>query len=997
MHHKKFFSLIAVALASIGPVAVASAQTVFAGADDTIRIIGQDGTPKNIGAHVVVFAFKDGVTMRSRENVLRRYNLTLDPIGTGAHFVRAFLSPLEIAAGVTSVQKIEQMQRDPLLRYVEHDVLMEREQIFPTDPNFNVQFALHNTGQSGGLIDADVDAPEGWALTSPTATPIVVAVCDDGVPYTHPDLAANIWTNPGEVASDGIDNDGNGFIDDTRGWDFAAGDNDPMPASGNNHGAHCAGIIGMVHNNGVGGAGVVQRVRLMPMKITGGSVAWMTALANSVDYASLNGARVISVSYNIDGYTTALRDAVGRAGSRNVVYVNSAGNNAQNIDSLRGTLRNIHNNVIFVASTDRSDQLSSFSNFGTTVDIAAAGSDIYSTLLSGYGNLSGTSMSTPLVAGIIATIRQQFPALTARQALDRAISTAVPTPALTGRISGGRANLSAALDTDSIPPSAPSGFTVLRRSNTTARFSFVASGDDGNTGAASGYDFRVSTSPITAANFASARQIAVNVFGVAGGTTVQSSLSGLLPGTTYHVAARSVDNVGNLSPIALFGTIRTAAAQWLDDVDTSPQWTSTTGWTRVSTTASSGTQSWHDSPGGAYANNANTWMDLTNPVTLPANPMLRFMANFSLEATFDFMHVEISTDNGTTWRRVGLYTGSSGGWRSVGISLREFANQSVRIRFRLTSDSSITADGIFLDDIAILNGQTVWFDNANGAPFFTATPAGTTWAQTSVNSFSGPTSWSDSPTGSMPTNANWRLNGVVPIDTTQVGAPIMFFNMNMRVLRTHRIIATNSTDGTNWSGASEWMGDHNAWGTYSADVPTSTSTRIGFQMTTNATAALDGVFIDDIGVMGERFINTLSGSVTQQGITGTMRPVTLVVTPGAGSPETLALGSTSSFSVDVAASGAASLRFSAPGMLNRVVSGVTINANTVLSSPVVLISGDANQDQIIDGGDVNAVLSRFGAEQGDASYTESADANADGIIDGGDINVILAHFGMEGE
>lgn len=132
---------------------------------------------------------------------------------------------------------------------------------FPNDILRGELWGLHNIGQSGGTVDADIDAPEAWQLQ--TGDSIVVAVIDTGIDYNHEDLAANIWGNPGEIADNGIDDDGNGYIDDVHGWDFVNNDNDPM--DDHSHGTHTAGTIGAIGNNGMGVAGVAWNVRLMPL------------------------------------------------------------------------------------------------------------------------------------------------------------------------------------------------------------------------------------------------------------------------------------------------------------------------------------------------------------------------------------------------------------------------------------------------------------------------------------------------------------------------------------------------------------------------------------------------------------------------------------------------------------------------------------------------------------------------------------------------------------
>jgi subtilisin family serine protease len=169
------------------------------------------------------------------------------------------------------------------VRYVEPDFV-----ITPTlssnDPSLGQLWGLHNIGQSGGVVDADIDAPEAWNTTTGSRN-VVVAVIDTGMDYKHPDLAPNTWRNPGEVAGDGIDNDGNGFIDDIHGWDFANNDSSPMDDNG--HGTHVSGTIGAVGNNGSGVVGVNWQVSIMPLKFLTGSGSGSTSAAvAAINYAT---------------------------------------------------------------------------------------------------------------------------------------------------------------------------------------------------------------------------------------------------------------------------------------------------------------------------------------------------------------------------------------------------------------------------------------------------------------------------------------------------------------------------------------------------------------------------------------------------------------------------------------------------------------------------------------------------------------------------------------
>jgi len=297
----------------------------------------------------------------------------------------------------------------------------------PNDPDYPKLWGLNNTGQTGGTADADIDAPEAWNIQ--TGNPIVVGVIDSGVDYNHPDLAANIWINPGETAGDGIDNDGNGYIDDVRGWDFAFNDNDPMDVDG--HGTHVAGTIAATGNNNLGVIGVAwNKAKIMPLRFLDdtGSGATSNAIL-AIEYATKKNVKITNNSWGglLPIPSQALEDAITAFEENGGLFVAAAGNSSLNTDLVPAYPASYPNpSIISVASTDDTDRLSSFSNYGaSSVDLAAPGSDIYSTLPGGnYGSLSGTSMASPHVAGAAALVWAQNPSLTAAEVKNRIMSTA---------------------------------------------------------------------------------------------------------------------------------------------------------------------------------------------------------------------------------------------------------------------------------------------------------------------------------------------------------------------------------------------------------------------------------------------------------------------------------------------------------------------------------------------------------------------------------------------
>ncbi|AKV67086.1 Alkaline phosphatase [Microcystis panniformis FACHB-1757] len=362
-------------------------------------------------------------------------------------------------SGSLSVEKIlAQYGSNPIFEYIEPDYILTKGTItpkatFPNDPSFNQLWGLHNTGQSGGTPDADIDAPEAWDIQ--TGNPnLVIGVIDTGVDYNHPDLAGNIWTNPGEIANDGIDNDGNGYVDDIRGWDFAYNDNNPSDVQG--HGTHVAGTIAGKGNNGVGVTGVAWNAKIMPLKFLNDQGSGSTSNAIlAINYATDKGVKLTNNSWGGGGYSQALYDAINAAGQAGALFIAAAGNSSANADinPMYPAAYNL-DNIVSVASTTRTDDLSWFSNYGlNSVDLGAPGSDIYSLAPGGgYATLSGTSMASPHVAGAAALLWSQNPTWTAQQVKNALMNTGDPLASLAGKtVSGKRLNVFNALAGANLP------------------------------------------------------------------------------------------------------------------------------------------------------------------------------------------------------------------------------------------------------------------------------------------------------------------------------------------------------------------------------------------------------------------------------------------------------------------------------------------------------------------------------------------------------------------
>jgi hypothetical protein len=327
----------------------------------------------------------------------------------------------------------------------------------PNDPQFGALWGLHNIGQTGGAAGADIDAPEAWdAFTG--SHQIIVAVIDTGIDHTHPDLAANMWVNPGEIPGNGIDDDGNGLVDDVHGYNFWSRTGDSRDDHG--HGTHVAGTIGAVGDNGLGVVGVNWNVRLMSVKFLNASgIGFTTDAIEAVVYATDMGARVMNNSWGGGGYSQALADAISAANEAGVLFVAAAGNNGSNNDvSPFYPAGYALPNVVSVAATTAGDGLATFSNYGTaSVHLGAPGVGTLSTVPvagnaccsdpSGYKELSGTSMAAPHVSGAAALLLAQNPARSPAVLRGLLATTADPVAGLVDRVAtGSRLNVMKALN-----------------------------------------------------------------------------------------------------------------------------------------------------------------------------------------------------------------------------------------------------------------------------------------------------------------------------------------------------------------------------------------------------------------------------------------------------------------------------------------------------------------------------------------------------------------------
>ena len=344
---------------------------------------------------------------------------------------------------------LSQLERDERVDYAEQDQeislsLAERQSDTRTPDDLGSLWGLHN--RWGKQID--IDAPQAWSKTvgSRSNGPII-AVLDTGIDADHPDLAANLWTNPGEIPGNGKDDDGNGVVDDVHGYNAYYQNGDPDDKDG--HGTHCAGTIGAVGNNGIGVVGVNWEARIMPIKIFNNKEKPRTstsAVLRGISYAGRHGARVTSNSWGGGGRSRSTERAFQKS---KAFHVFAAGNDTKDNDEHSHYPSNYDvSNGVAVASIDRSGGLSSFSNFGRqTVDLAAPGSSIYSTVPDdSYGYKSGTSMATPHVSGVAGLMLTMNPNLTNEEIREGLLNSVEASSDLEGKVlTGGRLNAHKAL------------------------------------------------------------------------------------------------------------------------------------------------------------------------------------------------------------------------------------------------------------------------------------------------------------------------------------------------------------------------------------------------------------------------------------------------------------------------------------------------------------------------------------------------------------------------
>ncbi len=374
---------------------------------------------------------------------------------------RSDVDLIKVPGGAGLANQIARLQADASVELVELNYIVQHTGVTSNDTYFtngSLWGAYGNASSPANQFGSQ--AAEAWAgAAGANCSNVVIGIIDEGYMYTHPELAANAYKNPGEVEGNGIDDDGNGKVDDIYGWDFDGNNNSVFDGTADDHGTHVAGTIGAVGGNGAGVAGICWSVKLMSAKFLGGTGGTTANAIAAVDYFT-----DLKVRHNLNlvatnnswgggGASSLLQDAIERANAADILFIAAAGNSGANNDVTASFPSNYPNsNIIAVAALTNTGALASYSQYGaTTVDIAAPGSGIYSTVplrskgktIGSYASYNGTSMATPHVTGAAAMYAARHPGSSAAQIKAAILAAAVPTASVTGKVlTNGRLDVS---------------------------------------------------------------------------------------------------------------------------------------------------------------------------------------------------------------------------------------------------------------------------------------------------------------------------------------------------------------------------------------------------------------------------------------------------------------------------------------------------------------------------------------------------------------------------
>jgi len=694
----------------------------------------------------VILKFKEGTSLSKIEETLgvlgaiKRYRFKSTALLLNIPQAITKTDILAIVAALNEVESVDFAAPNGILKV----------SAVPNDPELNNQREFNK-----------IRARQAWDITTGSHD-VLVGVIDTGVDYRHPDLVDNIWTNRGETGTDiegndkatnGIDDDNNGYVDDLHGYDFINNDNDPMDDFG--HGTHVAGTIGASGNNEIGIAGLNWRVGIVPLKFIGADGGGSEADAiKAIEYAAQMGISITNNSWGGVGYNQALKDAIEAYGTKGGLFVAAAGNFSVDNDAINFFPANYElDNIISVAAVDNDDNKPAFSNWSANkVHIAAPGVDILSLAASGtretLTRMSGTSMAAPHVAGTAALIKSVYPEIDYRAIKNRIVfggdqvtQLMSPTyeynffrpdfyPIDKPLVKGGRRlNVERSLEADLTPPGETSGLRVSFSGLTSLEVQFQMSGDDRTSGQASGYLARVTSTPmVNPEDWFSEAPIELNHVSTLTQGTLRAEISGLTILQKGYITLRAVDNVGNLGPHSVSIPFELSEPEVLlandGESDEGINSSDLFFWSQpfIQEEVSGRGKVW----AGQYGEN---YLEFTQNIEVQhPDVVLQFETKLDCRSIFEKAMVEIRINEETDpfshynqwnpergaydwfespkWRMLGWYSAPKCNWATVSFPLRNKLKVGDKVRFRFWyRGGGIPGDGYdgwWLDDIKLL-------------------------------------------------------------------------------------------------------------------------------------------------------------------------------------------------------------------------------------------------------------------------------------------------------
>ncbi|MBI5848984.1 MAG: S8 family serine peptidase [Nitrospirae bacterium] len=547
---KLLYMFLVLFLASCGSDKTASNST-----NSTIEVSSPRLSVQSVLTNMETGRFKEGELLVKFKSGIVGASSVRAHQSIGASVLKTYglvpnLEHVKLPKGLSVRDAIINYMSRPDVEYAEPNYIRRSATTIASDLYFGQQWALRNTGSfASGTSGADMRVADAWDISRTTGS--VIAVVDTGIDYNHVDLVGNIYTNPSENSNNSIDDDGNGKIDDWRGWNFVSNTNDPMDDNG--HGTHVSGIIGAAGDNGIGVSGVIWRVKIMPLKILDANgEGTVSDSISAIQYAVSKGVRIINASYGGSDFSSPEFDAINAANSSGALLIAAAGNGGN--DGLGDN--NDHTpeypasyalpNIVSVAATDQNDRRATFSNYGTTsVHVAAPGVYILSTIpqgtsfgmctgspYPGYDFCEGTSMAAPQVSGITGLLYSYYTNFTHAQIRATLLRYVDVLPTLQGWIlTGGRVNAYKAVSS----LLSPTALTAISTSPTTISLSWSdnATGEDG---------YRIERST------AGGPYVEIGPIGPNSSANASFTDSGLQPSTRYTYRVRAFNNIGE-SPL----------------------------------------------------------------------------------------------------------------------------------------------------------------------------------------------------------------------------------------------------------------------------------------------------------------------------------------------------------------------------------------------------------------------------------------------------------------